>query len=126
MNDNVGTPRSFNLDGISVEVAADANISFDFSKYDVEGQATTGDTMFVMKKKVPIMENVPVVMAGYKIALVKEKAESLSDITLSVTFADGTTYKGAGRIKADKWESETGKCNLTLIPKGDWVPFNAA
>ncbi len=125
MGNNVGTPRKVVLDGVTYDVMADTNITFNASKYEIEGQPTTGDALFKYTKRIPTMESLTIAATPAILEDVKEKADSLADKTMSVEFADGSVYKATGKIKLENWESETGKLTVQLVPKRDWEPFLA-
>ena len=125
MGNTVGTPRKVVIDGVTYDVMADTNITYNASKYAIEGQATTGDALFKYTKRIPQMEGITIAATPAILEDLKLKADSLADKTLSVEFADGSVYKASGRINYENWESESGKATVQLIPKRDWEPFLA-
>jgi hypothetical protein len=122
---NTGTIKKLVIDGVTYDVSADAKASFNPSQYETEGQATTGETMFKMTKRVQTMEGVETMMTPKQLESLRAKVDSLADLTLAITLIDGTTYRGSGRVKLDKWESDTGKATIDLIPRAPWTPFLA-
>ena len=122
---NIGTIGKLVIDGVSFDVMADAKASFKRAGFEIEGIATTGETLFKITKRVQTIEGVAIAGTPAKIESLQSKADSLADLTLSITFADGSTYKATGRIKFDTWESDTGEAVVDLIPKKTWTPFLA-
>jgi hypothetical protein len=122
----VGTPRKVVIDGVSYDVMNDTNITFNPTKYEVEGVATTGDTLFKRTKRVQSMEGVTISALPPILESLKDKADSLADKTMSVEFADGSVYKATGQINYENWESESGRATLQLLPKRGWEPFLAS
>lgn len=123
MGQNSGTIRKVVIDGITFDVFADAKGSYNRSKYEIEGQATTGKTMYKMTKRVQVIEGVDLACSPNDRETLAAKSESLADVTLAITWADGSTDRGSGRVKFDKWESDTNKATVDLIPNGEWTPF---
>lgn len=123
MSNNSGTIKKLVIDGTPYDVFGDAKASFVPSAYEVEGQATTGNTMFKMTKRVQVISGIDIAATPAQKESLASVSESLTDVTLAITLADGSVYRGSGRIKFDKWETETNKATIDLIPKSDWTPF---
>lgn len=120
MGNNVGTLRKAVLQGVTYDVFGDANITFNRSGFEIEGQATTGDTLMKMTKRVRTIEGLDLSTTPEEMEALKTLSESLADITMSVVLADGSTYKATGRVNFESYESETGKSSVMLIPVRDW------
>lgn len=125
MGENTGTLRKVVLNGVTYDVYADTNITFMRSGFEIEGQATTGDTLYKMTKRVRTIEGLGLATTPQKMEALKSLAESLVDVTMAVELADGSTYRATGRINYENYESESGKSTVVLIPKRDWTPFVA-
>jgi hypothetical protein len=125
MGNNTGSLRKIVLNGVTFDVPGDTNITFNNSKFTTEGMPTSGKTMFKMMRKVKTVESVELGTTPAEMEQIKELSEGLADITLSFELADGSVYKGKGRIDFESYESETGKTKIKLIPDGDWTPFLA-
>jgi len=123
MGNNTGTLRKVVIDGVTYDVFGDTNITFNRTKFEIEGQATTGNTMYKMTRRVPTIESVGLATTPAEMETLKSKSEGLADITLSVELADTSVYKATGRINFESYESETGKSTIVMIPKRDWTPF---
>jgi hypothetical protein len=125
MGEATGTLRKVVLDGITYDVMADTNINFKHSNYEKEGTPTSGKTLIKMTKRIQNVESCVLGCTPDEMEDLSVKADSLTDITMAFTLADGTVYRGKGHIKFEGYESESGKVTLTLIPTGDWTPFLA-
>ena len=125
MGENVGTLRKCVIDGVSYDVFADTNITFNRSAYEVEGQATTGKTFYKRTKRVRTAESIGLATTPAKMEELASKANSLADKTLAFELADGSNYKATGQINFENYESESGKSTVQFIPSGDWTPFLA-
>lgn len=125
MGEATGTLRKVVLDGVTFDVMSDANINFKRSKFEKEGQATSGKTLVKMTKRVQNVESVDLGCTPAEMEDIAAKADSIADITMSFQLADGSVYKGKGHVHFDGYESDTGKITLTLIPTGEWTPFLA-
>lgn len=121
----VGSLRKVVLDGTTYDVMSDTNINFKPSNYEIEGVPTSGKNMMKMTKRVKTVESCDLGVNVDEMTELSGKSDGLADITMAFELADGSTYRGTGRIHIDSYESETGKMTLTLIPVGDWTPFPA-
>lgn len=120
-----GTPRKFLLDGESFDLVSDSDFTKIPSKYEKEALLTSGDPIIKFKKRTQNIEG-EVACNSKKLQSLKEKAESQADITISVTYADGSVDKGKGHISLDTYSAQDGKVKMTLIPSGDgWTFFEA-
>ncbi|MBE3064731.1 MAG: hypothetical protein IMZ69_06900 [Spirochaetes bacterium] len=51
----------------------------------------------------------------------------MADITLAVTFADGTVLRSVGFIDIESWESESNKMTLSMTPRDNkWETFSGS
>jgi hypothetical protein len=125
VGNTVGTLRKATFSGVTYDVMADTNISFKNSKFETEGVATTGKTLMKMTKRVKNVESLDLGVTPQEMEDIKSLSESLADIPMSFELADGSVFRGSGRINFDTYESETGKLSIGLIPNGDWTSFIA-
>jgi len=112
----VGTVKKIVIGGITYAVPADVNLTVNLSSYVTEGMPTSGKTVFKKTKRIPTIEGADITTDFDEAENLKVVAESLSDTTLAVVFADGTTYRSTGQINFENFESETGRSKVTLIP----------
>lgn len=122
-----GTLRKATLAGVTYDVPGDINLTINYSRFEVEGVPTTGDTMYKYTLRVPTIENCVFITKPTDAEDLKNKADDQTDITMSLELADGTVLRGTGRINYENWETEENRSMVTLIPnktKGAWTPFN--
>ena len=128
MSRNSGTIEKFTLNGVTYDVPADINITFNRSSFEIEGVPTSGRTMFKMTRRVPTMEGIVLITDASEAEALKNVAESLADATIAVTLVDGTVYRTTGKINYESWETEENRSTITVIPaktKNAWTPFIA-
>jgi hypothetical protein len=128
MSRNSGTIEKFTLNGVTYDVPADINITFNRSSFEIEGVPTSGRTMFKMTRRVPTMEGIVLITDAEEAEALKDVAESLADATVAVTLVDGTVYRTTGKINYESWETEENRSTITVIPaktKNAWTPFIA-
>jgi hypothetical protein len=122
-----GTIRKVTLNGITYDVPADINITFNRSNYETEGMATSGRTLYKKTRRVQTMESVVLITDPSEAEQIEAAANGLADVTMAVELADGTVYRSAGQINYGSFESEENRSNLTLIPNkssgNPWTPF---
>jgi hypothetical protein len=124
MGNNTGTINKLVLDGVSYDVPGDINITFNRSSFEIEGVPTTGKTVMKYTRRVPSMESVVIMASPAEMEELNNKSETLADITIAVELADGSTYRTTGRIYFENYESEEGRCSVTIIPaktKNAWT-----
>jgi hypothetical protein len=123
---NSGSIRKLVLNGVSYDVPASANLTLNLSSFETEGIPTSGKTMFKMTRRVPTIEGVELNTTPREAETLKILAEGLADITIAVELADGSVYRGTGKINYENFETEENKSTLTLIPaktKNAWTAF---
>lgn len=118
-----GTPRKVVINGISYDVFADTNITYAPSKNEREGIPTTGRTIQKMVKRIPTKEGITIAADSAELAQLKKDNESLPSKTLSVEYADGSTYRATGQFNLESWENEENKATIIMIPDQDWTLF---
>ena len=126
MSNIVGSIRRVTLNGRTYDVYVDTNVTINFSVYEKEGQATSGDTLIKMTKRVPIIEGLDLATTTKEAAgALKTMGESVVSVPISIELADASILRGTGHINFESYESETGKSTNTLIPDKDWTFFEA-
>lgn len=122
---NVGTIRKVVLDGVTYDVPLDVDCTFNYSKYTIEGQATSGRTLQKRTKRVQTVEGLVIAASAAEMVNLAEKADSLPDKTFSLELADGSVFKASGQINFENYTTAEGKCSIQLIPTNAWTPFLA-
>ena len=129
MGNSSGTIRKLLINGVSYDVPADINITFNRSSLTIEGMPTSGRTMFKYTRKIPTMEGVVIEAGPAEAEALAAGAEVLADKTFAVELADGSTYRTTGRYNYENWETEENRHAIIIIPnktKNAWTPFVAA
>jgi hypothetical protein len=126
MGNNTGTLNRLIIDGVTYDVPADINITFNRSGFVVEGIPTSGKTIQKYTRKVQTMESVVVMTDPAEMETLNSVAESLADVTIAAELADGSSYRTTGRINYESYESEEGRSAIQVIPsksKNAWTPI---
>ncbi len=117
-----GTPRKVTLDGVTYNVAADANFA-QTPPVTNEGVRHTGGTLIKTTLEVGQVESVTLIVNGAQNASLEELAERDVNFPMSYELASGDVYRGVGQINLDNRETEETRRDITLIPDGAWQPF---
>lgn len=125
--DIVGTPKSVTIDGVSYDVQADADITQNNSKYENEGQATSGRVMQKMTRRVQAAEGVALATNAEEDENLRSRSDTPGKYPLSYTTIDGTVYRTTGFIKYENRSTSSGTTTVQLIPTtpNGWSPFIA-
>ncbi|KPK95633.1 hypothetical protein AMJ80_04470 [bacterium SM23_31] len=128
MGNNTGTVNRVVINGVNYDVPADINITFNRSGFTIEGIPTSGKTIMKYTRRVQTQESVVLMTSPEEMETLNSVSESLSDVTVAVELADGSTYRTTCRINFENYESEEGRSTLTVIPsksKNAWTPVLA-
>ena len=117
-----GTPRRVTLDGVTYNVAADANFS-QTPPVTNEGVRHTGGTLIKKTLEVGQVESVTLIVNGAENASLEELADRNVNFPMSYELASGDVYRATGQINLDNRETEETRRDITLIPDGTWQPF---
>lgn len=115
--------RKFTIEGIAFNVAADANFSETFTRWENSMIATSGVAMRKMLKRIPMIEGVVLLTDSDERLVLKDFAEGLEDIKITYTNAAGDSYRGEGTIEIEGNETEENRTSCTIHPRGDWTKF---
>lgn len=121
-----GSLRKAVLDGVTFDVMADCNITFNRGKFEREGTPTTGRTRQKATLRVRTIEGLEVATNPSEMETLKTISEKSTSVTMAITLADSSIYRATGAVYFENYESETGKSAITLIPDRDWTPFTAS
>lgn len=119
---NSGSPRRVTIDGVTYNVAADANFS-QTPPVTTEGVKHSGGTMMKQTQEVGQVESVTLILTGSQNASLEEQAKRTGNYPMSYEDASGDVYRAVGMINLDNRETEENRRDITLIPDGDWRPF---
>lgn len=117
-----GTPRRVTLDGVTFNVASDANF-VQTPPVTTEGVRHTGGTMMKKTLEVGQVESVTLIVTSSQNAQLEELAKRNVNFPMSYELGSGDVYRGVGQINLDNRETEENRRDVTLIPDGDWQPF---
>lgn len=126
MGNNTGTLNRVIINGVTYDVPADINITFNRSSFTTEGIPTSGKTIQKYTRRVPTMESVILMTEPAEVETLNNVSETLADVTLAIELADGSSYRSTGRINFENYETEEGRSTITIIPsktKNAWTPI---
>lgn len=117
-----GSLRKLLLDGIAFQVAGDANAA-KTPKTTKEAVVHSGGNSIKIMKASGQVESVTTIVSPSEYETLEELANRTSPIPISYQQADGKTWVSNGHVNLDNYESEENRCDLTLIPEGNWDLF---
>lgn len=117
-----GTPRRATIDGVTYNVAADANFA-QTPPVTTEGTRHTGGTMMKRTLEVGQVESMTLILTSGQNASLEKSAKRNDNYGLSYELASGDVYRAVGMINLDNRETEENRRDITMIPDGDWRPF---
>ena len=88
-----GSIRKLTIEGISFDVAADANFTEVFTNYENSMIATSGGAMRKMLKRIPSVEGVVLVTDSDERLVLKDFAEGLDLVKITYTNAAKDSYR---------------------------------
>jgi hypothetical protein len=120
-----GSVRKFTIEGISYDVAADANISRKPTKVDNDMIPTSGVGMRKITRVTPKAEAIDLLVNSEEMEQIKSFAEDLENVKVDIETADGTVHRCVGAIQVDAHETEENKATVVVLPEDDWTTFPA-
>jgi hypothetical protein len=118
-----GSLKELTLQGVSFNVAADANLSTQLSGFENDRIKHSGGSMKKMMGRIRTVENAVLIVKGEERDILKNFSEQTDDFMISFVTANGDNYQGLGSINLEPWESEENRISVTLHPSDDWVQF---
>ncbi len=118
-----GSNRKFTIEGITYNIAADANFTETFAEYENSMIASSGGAMRKMIKRVPTREGIVLLTEALEREQLKSFAEQLDDLKFSYTNAAGDTYRAEGTIEVENNETEENRTTIQAIPRNGWTLF---
>lgn len=120
---SAGSPRGATIAGIPYNVAADANIAFG-PRATWEAIVHSGGNMMKSVIAEASAEAVKLIVSPSEYAVLRAQSETLEDITLSVTLADGSVFRTTGRINLDPFQSDDSSVEVKMLTTtGAWDVF---
>lgn len=116
-----GTPKKIMLNGAWFDVMADAKPMIDLSGVTIEGQATSGDTIYTHTRKPKTIKGCDVKMSAAQynlLAIVIGGVAGGISLPCGVTLADLTTVTGPGRANLGEYDGAAGKCSVDIVFDG--------
>lgn len=111
-----GTLRKLGLDGIDFTVTAEINVTLNQSPVMLEGQATSGRTMYKRTMRIQTAEGVTISATPDEQVSLVELADRDNPFPVTATLASGETYITTARINYENVETETNTANVMIIP----------
>lgn len=118
-----GSIRKCTVEGVAFDVAADANLTHVFTIYENSMVPTSGNGMRKMTKRIPSIEGLVLVCDANERLVLKDFAEGLDDVKVTVTLASGDSYRCEGTVEIENNESEENRTSCAIHPRGDWTKF---
>ena len=118
-----GSNRKLTIEGISFDVAADADFSETFVQYENSMVPTSGGAMRKMLKRIPAVEGVVLITDADERLVLKDFAEGLDLVKVTYTNAAGDSYRSEGTIEIESNSTEENRTSCTIQPVGDWTKF---
>lgn len=120
-----GTPLRLTFDGTVFDVPDDADFTINPDSV-IEGQATSGNTMYKVTKRVSTVDGVTVSADSedYELLLeLHQKGAAGENYPMSYTKADGSVYRSTGKINLENHMTATNIATLSIIPERKWQAF---
>ena len=118
-----GSLRKLTIEGISFDVAADADFTEIFTNYENAMIPTSGGAMRKMTKRIPAVEGVVLITDADERLVLKDFAEGLTLVKTTYTNAATDSYRCEGTIEIESNTTDENRTTCTIQPVGDWVKF---
>lgn len=111
-----GSCRSMTIDGIAFDVAADGNLNDLMTEYENSVIPTSGRGMPKAMKRTPTIEGVVLITDGGSKSTLVTKADGISELKFSITYASGDVKKAQGVFNIESDESEENRTTISIHP----------
>ena len=118
-----GSLRKLTIEGISFDVAADADFSEIFTQFENAMVPTSGGAMRKMTKRIVAVEGVVLITDADERLVLKDFAEGLDNVKITYTNAAEDSYRCEGTIEIENNSTEENRTSCTIQPVGDWTKF---
>jgi hypothetical protein len=124
-----GTIRKIALDGVTYPIKADADVTINWSPYEVERIPTSGRSMKKMTVRNPSIESIPLTVSPEEADTIRALSERLDSYPLSLELADGSVLRGTGDVNFENFTTAENIATIHLHPDraiGAWELFAAS
>lgn len=124
-----GTLRGLTLDGLTLDVKGDADITINLSPFETEAIPSSGRSMMKMTVRNPSIEGIPLETDPLEADALRVLAERLANFPMAIELADGSILRGNGRINYENWTTAENISTIQLHPDraiGAWELFASA
>lgn len=121
----VGSIRKVTFDGVTYNVAGDADLGQVRGRFSNEAIATSGPNMKKQTARVEEVTGVDLITNGAEFDALVKLSERTKDFPMSYVTAAGDVYRATGFIDLEKRQTGDGKTSVKLLPRGTWEPFLA-
>lgn len=112
---SAGTPRKVTIGGIPFDVMADCNPNSNLAEWKTEAVATSGLPIQKATRQTPYIKGVDLKATVSEFSALSALAEGPTSIPLTVTYADGSTMAGVGRIALSDHEGANNKVTVDFL-----------
>ena len=121
-----GSLRNVNIDSIPFSATGDGNVAFN-DRFEKESIPHSGGNLIKYTLASGDAESVKLTLNPSEYDILYDIAAGLEDIPLSITLADGSSFKTQGRVNLGPYQSEDFSCEVTFMTStGVWDKFTAS
>ena len=106
--------------GVTYPVKATADLNQNPSG-ELEGIATSGDTLFKEEKQVETIENFEMIVTAEEEATLREDFKNKVKAAMGFKEEDGRIKDAFGRLKLGVYNTMESTLEVAMIPKGTWT-----
>ena len=114
-----GSILKFWFDGQTYEVKATADFG-ENPETELEGIATSGNTLFKEEITVPTVESVELICDAVAQQVLRDAARSKTIASMGYREEDGTVKNATGRLKIEQRTTMESTLTVTMVPQGKW------
>ena len=123
MGATTGSLQKVMVGGITFNATADGDVTETLSNVTNEAIATSGENMRKMTRRTAVREGVTITCEPSEADILRGLAESLEDIPISYTAADGSVWRTSGWIEFENRTTADGKATCKFFPRVQWELF---
>jgi formate dehydrogenase assembly factor FdhD len=118
-----GSVRKLTLDGVTYNVAGDANFNEVEGLFENDTVVHSGGNSRKVTRRAAVRENVTIICNGAEFDQLKALSERLEDFPMSYETASGDVYRTTGWINLEHRETEENRVSMKLFPRKQWSAF---